>query len=161
MLVALIEETVRGYAPAVDRLERAVAATEAEVFGGDGDPSRRIHEQGRRTAALLRAARALADALAKLLAADPGPGDDGADAAGRRYARRARDRVLRVVERLEGLRDRLAGLLNVNLSLVATRRNDRRQDVAQKISAWAAILAIPAIVTGVYGMNFAHRPELG
>jgi len=31
----------------------------------------------------------------------------------------------------------------------------------RKISAWAAILAVPTMITGVYGMNFKHMPELG
>ncbi len=78
-----------------------------------------------------------------------------------RYTRRVRDRMLRVTERLEDLKERLAALLAVNLSVVAVRQNDQRQDAAQRISAWAAILAIPAIVTGVYGMNFSTMPELG
>jgi magnesium transporter len=36
----------------------------------------------------------------------------------------------------------------------------RQNEQVQKISAWAAILIVPTIVAGVYGMNFDHMPEL-
>ncbi|MFL5854748.1 MAG: CorA family divalent cation transporter, partial [Solirubrobacteraceae bacterium] len=44
-----------------------------------------------------------------------------------------------------------------NLTQVGVRQNDD----TRKISAWAAILVAPTIVTGIYGMNFKHMPELG
>ena len=30
----------------------------------------------------------------------------------------------------------------------------------RKISAWAAIAAVPTMIAGIYGMNFDHMPEL-
>ncbi|MFJ3961091.1 CorA family divalent cation transporter [Streptomyces sp. NPDC090036] len=36
-----------------------------------------------------------------------------------------------------------------------------QNDDMRRISAWAAIFAIPTTVAGVYGMNFEHMPELG
>jgi magnesium transporter len=40
---------------------------------------------------------------------------------------------------------------------ISTRQNDDMR----KISAWAAIVAVPTLITGVYGMNFESMPELG
>jgi magnesium transporter len=37
----------------------------------------------------------------------------------------------------------------------------RQNDDMRKISAWAAMAAVPTMVAGVYGMNFTHMPELG
>ena len=50
----------------------------------------------------------------------------------------------------------LSNVLTVNLTLVSVRQNDQ----TKKISAWAAILIVPTIVTGIYGMNFEQMPEL-
>ena len=55
------------------------------------------------------------------------------------------------------LGEALDGLLNANLAGVTVRQNL----VVQKVSGWAAIAVVPTIVTGVYGMNFRHMPELG
>lgn len=41
-----------------------------------------------------------------------------------------------------------------------TRASIEQNDQVKKISAWAAILAVPTIFTSIYGMNFAYMPEL-
>jgi magnesium transporter len=51
----------------------------------------------------------------------------------------------------------LEGLLDANLAGVTVRQNL----VLQKVSGWAAIAIVPTIITGIYGMNFRHMPELG
>jgi magnesium transporter len=51
----------------------------------------------------------------------------------------------------------LTSVLAANLTQVSVRQNE---DV-RKISAWAAIVAVPTLITGIYGMNFTHMPELG
>jgi magnesium transporter len=48
-------------------------------------------------------------------------------------------------------------VLTSNLTQVTVRQNE---DV-RKISAWAAIIAVPTMIAGIYGMNFEHMPELG
>ncbi len=55
------------------------------------------------------------------------------------------------------LGEALDGLLNANLARVTVRQNV----IVQQVSSWAAIAAVPTIITGVYGMNFRHMPELG
>ena len=47
-------------------------------------------------------------------------------------------------------------MLTANLTQVSVRQNE---DV-RKISAWAAIIAVPTMIAGIYGMNFTHMPEL-
>ena len=74
----------------------------------------------------------------------------------RSYLRELHDRVLRVVEPTEGFRDMLSDILVVNLTLISVRQNDQ----TKKISAWGAILIVPTLITGIYGMNFDFMPEL-
>lgn len=49
----------------------------------------------------------------------------------------------------------LSNILGVNLTMVGVRQNDQ----VQKVSARAAILVVPTIITGIYRMNFRHMPE--
>jgi magnesium transporter len=61
-----------------------------------------------------------------------------------------------VAGRVEGFRDLLGSALQANLTQVTVRQNaDMR-----RISAWVAILAVPTMIAGIYGMNFEHMPEL-
>ena len=57
---------------------------------------------------------------------------------------------------MEGFRELLTSVLAANLTQASVRQNE---DV-RKISAWAAIIAVPTLITGIYGMNFEHMPEL-
>ena len=74
----------------------------------------------------------------------------------RDYFRDVHDHLLRVASRVEGFRDLLGSALQANLTQVTVRQNaDMR-----RISAWVAILAVPTMIAGIYGMNFDHMPEL-
>jgi magnesium transporter len=74
----------------------------------------------------------------------------------RDYFRDVHDHLLRVAGRVEGFRDLLSSALQANLTQVTVRQNaDMR-----RISAWVAILAVPTMIAGIYGMNFQHMPEL-
>jgi magnesium transporter len=53
-------------------------------------------------------------------------------------------------------RELLTNVLTANLTQVSIRQNE---DV-RKISAWAAMIAVPTLISGIYGMNFEHMPEL-
>jgi magnesium transporter len=75
----------------------------------------------------------------------------------RAYFRDVNDHLLRVHDQLEGYRDLLTSVLEANLAQVTVQQNE---DV-RKISAFVALLAVPTLIAGVYGMNFNHMPELG
>jgi magnesium transporter len=107
-----------------------------------------------------KATQPLAGALEEL-----GENDSGGvvDPELRRALRDVRDNVLRTTEQIGGFRELLQNILSVNLTMVSVEQNahmQRQNDQVQKVSAWAAILIVPTIVTGVYGMNFDHMPEL-
>jgi magnesium transporter len=51
----------------------------------------------------------------------------------------------------------LNSVLQSNMAQVGVRQNEDMR----KISAWVAIIAVPTMVAGIYGMNFEHMPELG
>jgi magnesium transporter len=57
---------------------------------------------------------------------------------------------------IDSLRDTLTTAISVNLSLVAMQSNE----VGKRLAAYAALVAVPTMVAGVYGMNFSNMPEL-
>lgn len=72
------------------------------------------------------------------------------------YYRDVYDHVLRATDFLDGLRDILASALEGNLAAVSNRLNE----VMKSLSSWAAIILVPTLIAGIYGMNFVHMPEL-
>ncbi|MBT0995243.1 magnesium and cobalt transport protein CorA [Cellulomonas sp. DKR-3] len=72
------------------------------------------------------------------------------------WLRRVRDRSDRVDRHLDAHDDLLDAMLSVHLSQVSVRQNEDMR----KMSAWAAMIAVPTLIAGVYGMNFRHMPEL-
>jgi magnesium transporter len=72
------------------------------------------------------------------------------------YFRDVLDHLLRVDEQVDSHNELLTNVLNAHLAQVGMQQNEDMR----KISAWAAILAVPTMITGVYGMNFRHMPEL-
>lgn len=151
VLRAIMGRVVEDYGSVVDGLANDIDEIEADVFGGDSGASRRIYELSREVIRFHRAVQPLATALGKLT------GDEqGIDPDVRRYLRQIEERVLRTTEQAEGFRELLSNILNVNLTMVSVRQNEQ----VQKISAWAAILVVPTIITGIYGMNFDYMPEL-
>ena len=62
------------------------------------------------------------------------------------------DHILRVTESSDSLRDLVSTIVETNLSL----RDYRQNQIVKKVSSWAAIIAVPALVTGYYGMNVPY-----
>ena len=152
VLHAIMDQVVDGYAPVVAGLENDIDEIESEVFSGNPGVSRRIYELSREVIEFQRAAEPLGRIL-EYLAEDQRL---EVDLEVRRYMRDVRDHALRVTERVDGFRELLSDVLRVNHTLVDISQSDQ----TKKISAWAAILFAPALVAGIYGMNFYYMPEL-
>jgi magnesium transporter len=157
VLYTIVFHIVEDYGPVVEGLENDVDEIEVQVFegtpGASPDVSRRIYELSREVIRFHQAAQPLAGALSRLTEGDANDVDPDV----RRYLLRdVRDRVLRVTERVEGIRELLTNILSVNLTLVGVNQNDQMK----KISAWAAVVVVPTLIAGIYGMNFDYMPEL-
>ena len=72
------------------------------------------------------------------------------------YFRDVEDHLTRVREQVGGYDDLLTSILQVAFAQVQIHENEDMR----KISAWVAIAAVPTMIAGIYGMNFAHMPEL-
>ena len=74
----------------------------------------------------------------------------------RPYFRDVYDHVRRAEYRLAGLREILTSVVETSNVLEMQRQGE----TTRKLAAWAAILAVPTALAGIYGMNFHHMPEL-
>jgi magnesium transporter len=78
------------------------------------------------------------------------------DDSARPFFRDVSDHLTRVNESVEGLDRLVSDILSAHLAQMSVRQNDDMR----KISAWAAMAAVPTMIAGIYGMNFDHMPEL-
>ena len=67
-----------------------------------------------------------------------------------------RGHVLRATDFLDNLRDILSSALEAHLAVVSNRLNE----IMKRLTSWGAIILVPTLIAGIYGMNFHHIPEL-
>jgi magnesium transporter len=158
VLHAIADHVVDGYLAVADAMQDDIDEVETEVFspgrGGvaRGVDSARIYqikrevlEFKRAVAPLLRPLQLLSERPMRLIDPDI-----------QKYFRDVADHLARVQEQVVGFDELLNSILQANLAQASVAQNEDMR----KITAWAAIIAVPTMVTGVYGMNFDHMPEL-
>lgn len=154
-LYAALDFIVDSYSPVVLDLEAELNEIEEEVFATE-------HLKRSTTARLYQLKRDLLTAnraVFPLLGITKRLSEDETDSICeemRKYFRDTHDHVVRVNEALDGLNELHAGVLEANLSLTSLRQNE----VMKKLAGWAAILAVPTMIGGIFGMNFARMPGL-
>jgi magnesium transporter len=150
---AIVDRVVDAYGPVIEELDTDIREVEIEVFSPDrANPAPRIYRLNRSVLQLYQAVTPLrpsVDDLARGLHLIP---DEM-----RPYFRDVDDHLLRVTASIREFRELLTQILSANITQASFRQNE---DV-RKISAWAAIIAVPTLISGIYGMNFEHMPELG
>ncbi|MGP3974603.1 magnesium/cobalt transporter CorA [Streptomyces sp. 8N114] len=112
----------------------------------------RIYEFKRRAVEFRRATVPLTDPVTRLT----GSGVPFVHEDSRLFFRDVADHLSRVNEQVESIDRLLSDILSAYLAQMGVRQNDDMR----KISAWAAMFAVPTAIAGVYGMNFDHMPEL-
>jgi magnesium transporter len=154
ILYALMDFIVDQYFPVVDALEDELERLEEEIFGAaiNRATTEHIHKLKRELVQVKRAIAPLMDVCNRLLRYDLEliPEDV------RLYFRDVYDHVIRINELVDMTRELLTSALEASLSLTSVAQNE----VMKKLGAWVAIIAVPTMVAGVYGMNFDFMPEL-
>jgi magnesium transporter len=152
-LHAILDAVVDAYEPVAAGLQTDVDQAEEQLFGGvSGSVTVRIYELGREVLRFSRAVGPLVASVEPLVRGGmPGVDDDMSS-----YFRDVLDHLIRVNAHIDSMHELLSNMLQANLTQVSVRQNEDMR----KISAWVAILAIPTMIAGIYGMNFEHMPEL-
>ena len=154
ILYAIMDFVVDNYFPVIDALEERLESLEEGLFDSALDRSltEQIYDLKRNLVAVKRAVSPLIEVCNRLIRYDTNLVPDDV----RVYFRDVYDHVVRINESIDTQRELLTTALEANLSLIAVRQNE----VMKKLAAWAAIFAVPTMIAGIYGMNFAFMPEL-
>jgi magnesium transporter len=163
VLYAIADSVVDHYLDVATELQTDLEELETEVFtperGGSRHTASRIYTFKRQITEFRRATGPLALPMSRL-----GGTTTGSFAAtvpfvndrARPFFRDVSDHLTRVNESVEGLDRLVSDILSAHLAQISVQQNDDMR----KISAWAAMAAIPTMIAGIYGMNFDHMPEL-
>ena len=154
VLHGILDFIVDAYAPIVDDVEDSVLEMEQRTLDAflSRLEIRRLFTLRRELLKFRRILGPMEEVLGRLQSLDLPCIDPDV----RPYFRDVGDHVRRVNSRLGGLNDILSSVFEV-----ANLLEQQRQGlITRKLAAWAAILAVPTAIAGIYGMNFEHMPEL-
>ncbi|MBK8177059.1 MAG: magnesium/cobalt transporter CorA [Rhodospirillales bacterium] len=154
VVYAIMDFVVDNYTPIVDSIERQADDIEDAVQKScaGADTVWRIAALRRDLLHLRRVTAPLMDVCTRLRRMEV----PFIDAEMRPYFQDVHDHVIRVNESIDILRDMLDQTFDTHLLLAANRQGD----VMRQLAGWAAILAVPTAIAGIYGMNFDVMPEL-
>lgn len=153
VLHALMDFIVDQYFPVIDALEAELDELEEPIFQGKFVRSltARIYHLQRDLLSLKQAVTPLMDVSAHLSRVDtPLITPDT-----RPYFQDVHDHVMRIADLIDNLQQLSHTALEANLAVISVAQNDD----TKRLAAWAAILAVPTMIAGLYGMNFKHMPE--
>lgn len=153
-LYAIMDAIVDQYFPLVDTLAEKLEMLEEKIFDETfrRETTAEIYHLKQQLMEVKRAVSPLIDVCNRLMRFDLKLIEEET----RPYFRDVYDHAIRINEMVDNSRDLLSTALEANLSLISISQNE----VSKKFAGWAAIIGIPTMVAGIYGMNFRFMPEL-
>lgn len=154
VLHAVLDFVVDGYLPIIQALEDEVLDIERrtlEAFLSHAEVKRLFHVR-RDLIRFKRVLSPMAEVCGRLEHLDT----PCLDADVRPYFRDVLDHT----QKVEGMVDALREVITSVFEAASLLEQQRQSAITRKLAAWAAILAVPTAVAGIYGMNFEHMPEL-
>lgn len=155
VLYALVDAVVDRYFPLLDDIETELESIEDRIFEG-ASPRENVEALyglkqklgvfRHAVAPLLEAVNNLYGARAPRVCAEM-----------KDYFRDVSDHLQRLNQTIESIRETIATAIAVNLSMISLQENE----TMKRLAAYGALVAVPTMIAGVYGMNFQHMPELG
>ncbi len=154
VLYALMDAVVDRYFPVLDAVETELEAIEERIFANTSPRANieALYYVKQKLGTLKHAAAPLLEATGKLYGGRvpqvcTGLGD---------YFRDVYDHLVRLNQSIDSLRDTVTTAIQVNLAMITIGESE----VTKRLAAYAALVAVPTMIGGVYGMNFEHMPEL-
>lgn len=153
-LYAVMDAIVDQYFPVIDGLEHELEELEDKIFDEKfrRETTAEIYHLKRQLLDVKRSVSPLIDICNKLMRFDLKSIQEET----RPYFRDVYDHAIRINEMVDNSRELLSTALEANFSLISISQND----VSKRFAGWAAIIGIPTMVAGIYGMNFRVMPEL-
>ncbi|MFZ3323902.1 MAG: magnesium/cobalt transporter CorA [Usitatibacter sp.] len=151
---ALMDNVVDRYFPLVDALEVELEKIEESIFKGDTVKAniQALYALKHKGMVVRHAVEPLIEGVHKLYGGRVPQVCSGTQ----EYFRDVYDHLLRVSQQLDGLRDMVITAMQVNLAMISIAETV----VTKRLAAYAALVAVPTMIAGIYGMNFKNMPEL-
>jgi magnesium transporter len=155
ILYALMDAVVDRYFPVLDMLEDELETIEGRIFAPEGVPRENVealYALKQRLMVMKHAVAPLLESVSNLTGARVPVLCSGITV----YYRDVYDHLLRLNQTADSIRDTVTTAISVNLSMVTLQESE----TMKRLAAYAALLAVPTMIAGIYGMNFEHMPEL-
>ena len=156
LLYVILDEVVDGYFSRNDEVEDELEQLEDSIFSEEPVDERLVQQDlfdiRRRLIVYRRLAMPTRDVLAALLRREVEWVDENAII----HLQDVFDHVLRAIDMVDNHRELMGNAVDAHLAIMSNRMNK----VMKRMTSWGAILLGSTLVTGVYGMNFTHMPEL-
>lgn len=154
VLYALMDAVVDRYFPILDEIESEIENIEGQIFADQ--PAREhieaLYTSKRKMLVLKHATEPLLEASSKLF----GGRVPQLCAELQDYFRDVYDHLLRLNQTMDSLRDMVTTAISVTISLISIQENA----VTKRLASYGALVTVPTLIAGVYGMNFENMPEL-
>lgn len=154
VLYALMDAVVDRYFPILDNLEIELEEIERKIFAEKSSRANieALYNLKQELMTLKHAVGPLAEAVGRLFGGRVPPVAVGMGD----YFRDVYDHLVRLNQAIESQREMVTTAISVNLSLITLQEGE----VTKRLAAYAALVAVPTMIGGIYGMNFEHMPEL-
>lgn len=151
---ALIDTVVDRYFPVLDGLEDELETLEEQLFAGTPaqENVESLYALKRKLMTLKHAAGPLQETTGKCYGGRVPEVCTGTQD----YFRDVYDHLVRINQSIDSLREMVTTAISVNLSMITVQENE----TVKRLAAYAALIGVPTMIAGVYGMNFNHMPEL-
>ena len=151
---ALLDAVVDRYFPVVASVSDEIEELEGKIFAGQTsrDHIETMYGIKRKLMTLKHAVHPLLEVTGKLFGGRVHPICSGLQD----YFRDVHDHLTRLNQDIDDLRDMITTAVSVNLSLLTISENE----ITKRLAAYAALVAVPTMIAGIYGMNFQNMPEL-
>ena len=155
VLYALMDAVVDRYFPVLDAIESELERVEEHLFQEGASPRENIealYYVKQQLTTLRHATGPAQEHSGKLFGGRVPFACHGLT----EYFRDVYDHLHRIHASIEGIRDMVATAIQVNLGMISLADNE----VTKRLAAWGALITVPTLIAGIYGMNFEHMPEL-
>jgi len=154
VLYALMDAVVDRYFPILQTIEVDLERIEEEIFAATSPRANieALYVLKQRLMAFRHAVGPLLESLGNITGARV-PGVCGGM---QEYFRDIADHLQRLNQTIESIRDTASTAISVNLSMITLQESENMK----RLAAYAALIAVPTLIVGIYGMNFDYMPEL-
>jgi magnesium transporter len=154
ILYALMDAVVDRYFPILDNIESQLEIVEEQIFASKSPRANieALYDLKQKLMTLKHATAPLHEAVGKLYGGRvpqicSGLGD---------YYRDVADHLGRINQSIDAARDMVTTAMSVTLAMITVQETE----VTKRLASYAALVAVPTMIAGIYGMNFEHMPEL-